>query len=232
MKFEIKNRWNGESLYIADIPDGTESGLHARIALEQATAAGASLANASLTYANLAYANLECADLAGANLTGANLNGATLAGANLTYASLKRADLARAYLTGAYLNGAILDSANLARANLARADLSDAILADAILTDAILNGANLDATSLFSTIGDSRHIKTLQTDLWTVTYTDTHMQIGCQRHELARWWDFTPQQIDRMDSRASEWWARWKPVLQQVIEISPAVPIGYVKPEK
>ncbi|MGB6115674.1 MAG: hypothetical protein WBF97_11385, partial [Comamonas sp.] len=59
-----------------------------------------------------------------------------------------------------------------------------------------------------------------------VTYTATHMQIGCQLHALERWWGFSDEQISRMDARALEWWGRWKPVLQQIIAMSPAEPGG------
>ena len=78
---QIKNRWGGEVLYTADIPDDTPSGLEMRAALEKATQARA----------NLAGANLAGADLAGAYLAGAYLAGAYLAGANLARANLARA---------------------------------------------------------------------------------------------------------------------------------------------
>ncbi|WP_257218443.1 pentapeptide repeat-containing protein, partial [Bordetella bronchiseptica] len=79
MKFEIKNRWTGAVLFTADVPEETESGMVARVALEQAVKADAYLAGA-----NLAGAYLAGAYLAGArNLAGAYLADANLAGANL-----------------------------------------------------------------------------------------------------------------------------------------------------
>jgi len=72
-KYEIKNRFTGEVLFSCDIPEGMESGMIARHALETAIADGA----------NLEGANLEGANLRGANLRGANLRGANLRGANL-----------------------------------------------------------------------------------------------------------------------------------------------------
>ena len=47
-KVEIKNRWNGAILYTADVPDDLESGMHMRVALEQAVEARAYLAGANL----------------------------------------------------------------------------------------------------------------------------------------------------------------------------------------
>ena len=74
---EILNRWTGDVLFTAQVPSDTPSGMHVRVALEQATKARADLAGAYLE-----GANLERADLAGANLAGANLAGANLEGAN------------------------------------------------------------------------------------------------------------------------------------------------------
>jgi uncharacterized protein YjbI with pentapeptide repeats len=140
-KVEIRSRWTGAVLYTAEVPEETPSGMHMRVALEQAVEAGACLAGANLADANLARANLARANLARANLAGAylvdaNLVDAYLAGANLVdaylaWANLARANLADANLADAYLAGANLANANLARANLARANLADANLADA-----------------------------------------------------------------------------------------------------
>ena len=82
-KHEIKNRFTGEVLFSCDIPEGMESGMIARHALEEAVANGANLEDANLRGANLRGANLEDANLRGANLRGANLRGANLWGANL-----------------------------------------------------------------------------------------------------------------------------------------------------
>ncbi|MFY2587449.1 pentapeptide repeat-containing protein, partial [Achromobacter xylosoxidans] len=103
MKHEIKNRWTGAVLFTADVPEGTESGLIARVALEQAVARGADLRGA-----NLGGAYLRDAYLRGANLGGANLGGADLRGANLGGADLRGANLGGAYLRDAYLRGADL----------------------------------------------------------------------------------------------------------------------------
>ena len=75
-KHEIKNRFTGEVLFSCDIPEGMESGMIARHALEEAVANGANLRDANLRGANLWGANLRDANLRGANLRGANLWGA------------------------------------------------------------------------------------------------------------------------------------------------------------
>ena len=185
MKFEIKNRYTGAVLFTADVPEDTESGLIARVALEQAVKARADLAGAYLADANLAGAYLADANLADANLADANLAGANLADANL----------ADANLAGAYL----------ARANLARAYLAG------------LRG-------IWGASGNLREVKAIQCDTWPVTYTATHMQIGCQMHALEAWWSFTDEQINEMACGALAWWQKWKPVLHTIITMSPAVP--------
>ena len=112
MQVEIKHRFSGETLYTAELPGETPSGMTLRLALEQATRARA----------NLRGANLDGANLDGANLGGANLGGANLGGANLRGANLGGANLGGAYLGGANLRGAYLGDANLRGANLGGAN--------------------------------------------------------------------------------------------------------------
>jgi uncharacterized protein YjbI with pentapeptide repeats len=150
--------------------------------------------------ANLSYANLSGADLSDANLSYANLRGANLRGANLSYANLSGADLS---------------DANLSYANLRGANLSGASL----------SGANLSGASIWQTSGNGKHLMSIFLDTYPVTYTAEVMQIGCERHAIASWWEFTDQQIREMDGRqALDWWAKYKPLLQQIIALSPAEP--------
>jgi uncharacterized protein YjbI with pentapeptide repeats len=116
------------------------------------------------------------------------------------------------------------ERANLRGANLRGANLRGANLRGANLRGANLRGANLRGNSLWNTTGNSREIKSVQTDGWTVTYTATHMQIGCQRHTIAEWWAFGDDEIARMDSGAKSWWKVWRPILRKIIKSSPAVP--------
>ena len=77
MQHQIKSI-SGAVLFTADVPEGTESGLIARVALEQAVEARANLRGANLGGAYLRGANLRGADLGGAYLGGADLGGADL----------------------------------------------------------------------------------------------------------------------------------------------------------
>lgn len=139
--------------------------------------------------------------------------------ADLRYANLREANLSEANLSRANLRGADLRYADLREANLSCANLSDADLSDAYLSDADLSGANL-----WGTRGNMENIKSIQADLWPVTYTATHMQIGCQRHEISEWFQFSDDVIARMDRKALGWWKVWRPILEQIIEASPAKP--------
>lgn len=173
----------------------------------------ADLSGADLREANLCRANLRGADLTGAILRGANLRDAYLGGANLLCADL---------------HGAVLYDADLRGANLCDADLRDTSMGCADLTDADLRGARLDGAdlsevrSLWSTIGNKKEVKTVQVGAWDVTYTADRMQIGCQLHSLDEWWAFTDKDISVMDDGALAWWRKWKPILESIIEASPA----------
>jgi len=118
-KIKITSRWNSDTvLFECDAPEGLESGLYMRHALEKATEAHANLSGAYLRDAYLSGANLRDAYLSGANLSGANLSGANLSGAYLRGAYLRDANLSGAYLRDANLSGANLRDANLSGANL------------------------------------------------------------------------------------------------------------------
>ena len=123
-------------------------------------------------------------------------------------------DGTRADLTDANLTDAILTGATLSGADLTGADLTDANLYGADLTDAIL-------TNL---LGNMKHIKTLQTDKYLVSYTTRVLQIGCKKHSIEEWKNFDDETITKMDRGALEWWAKWKPIIMQIIEMSPCEP--------
>jgi uncharacterized protein YjbI with pentapeptide repeats len=153
MKQQIKSRWDASVLFECEVPDGLDSGLALRHALEKAVEAaaylgGANLSGANLSGANLSGANLSGAYLGGANLGGAYLGGANLGGANLGGANLGGANLGDANLRDANLSGANLSGANLGGANLRDANLRDANLSGANLSGAYLGGANLGGANL------------------------------------------------------------------------------------
>ena len=74
--------------------------------------------------------------------------------------------------------------------------------------------------------GNMRNIKTIQADRWAIGYTHDTMQIGCQRHTITEWFDFSDEEIAAMDYYALDWWRVWNPILKSIIAASPAEPTG------
>jgi len=137
----------------------------------------------------------------------ANLRGANLIGANLSDADLRGANLSGANLRGANLSGANLSGANLSGANLYCANLS---------------GAN----------GINDYVKCIQIERYSITYTADILQIGCKRHLISEWADFDDHRIAEMDGKdALKFWRKYKAWILQTIEMCPAKPTVYVRPE-
>jgi hypothetical protein len=143
------------------------------------------------------------ADLSRANLRGANLRGANLRGADLREANLSEADLREANLRGADLRGADLSAANL--------------------THSDLENSNLFGVKLWNVQGNSNKIKSIHCGGYDIAYTSQVLQIGCEQHDIEQWWGFSDSEIKCMDGKkALDWWKVWKPILQNIIAVSPA----------
>jgi uncharacterized protein YjbI with pentapeptide repeats len=144
----------------------------------------------------------------------------------------ERADLGRANLQGTDLREVSLYGASLQWADLRCADLEGADLRKVDFYEADLRGANLDRTNLqgadfWDVTGNGKEIKSLRCGGYPIAYTATHLQIGCEGHPIDDWWEFSDEEIDQMDPGESlEWWREWKPILQQIIEKSPAASTG------
>ena len=147
----------------------------------------------------------------GANLSRADLYEAYLYGASLSEADLRYANLYEAYLYEANLSGADLQRANLSGANLGGADLY---------------GANLGGADLClpGDVGNT-YVRLIHTDVYQIAYTAEHIQIGCEKHSIDDWMGFDDTHIRLMDGKfAVEWWAKWKPIIKQMIEAAPCKP--------
>lgn len=132
-------------------------------------------------------------------------------------ADLREADLRGVVLSGVVLSGADLRDAVLIGADLRRADLREAVLSGAFLNGALLSGADLSLADLWDTTGNGKEVCSMQTDIWTATWTIDTLQIGCQRHAIGEWWGFGDDEIAKMEDRALDWWRRWKPCLEIAI---------------
>ena len=203
MQFEIKSRWSGAAMFTAYIEADESASINLGLAVKEAVKAGAYLRGANLSDAYLSGAYLSGAYMGGVDLSGANLSGADLSGADLRGANLSGADLSGAYLSGAYLSGAYMGGADLSGADL--------------------SGANLSGADLCGVCGLNDWIKNIQIEDWPISYTSETMQIGCQRHPLDAWRNFSDVEIRTMDGRrALAFWAKWKSWIFQTIEMAPA----------
>lgn len=137
------------------------------------------------------------------NLINADLRDADLSDANLCRADLRRADFRGADLNDANLSGADLSGADLRRANLRGADLRSANLRFADLRDADLRRADLHDADLC----------VFQTDSWTAYIQKDVITIGCKRHTVKEWMEFTDEEINSMNSNALNYWKQYKDII-------------------
>jgi len=159
-------------------------------------------------------AEIECADDA---VTSVKLGLAVLWGVK-NRANLYGASLYRASLDGANLYGANLDGANLYGASL---------------NGASLDGANLDRANLNMANGVNDYVKCIQIDTYPITYTADVLQIGCQRHGLTKWANFSDAEIRAMDGvKALAWWKKYSAWIFATIEFCPAKPTQEVKTDE
>ena len=54
---------------------------------------------------------------------------------------------------------------------------------------------------------------------YNITITPKHINIGCQHHSKTAWFNFTDNEIMKMDGEtAVVWWKTWKPILKQICD--------------
>ena len=54
---------------------------------------------------------------------------------------------------------------------------------------------------------------------YNITITPKHIKIGCQYHSKTAWFNFTENEIRKMDGeKAVEWWKTWKPILISICD--------------
>ena len=210
MNIQIKSRFRGSVIFELDTGNNSIA-----LTLKAAVKAKTDLRDADLRGAYLRDADLRDANLRDANLHDANLHDADLRDANLHDAYLYGADL-----RGADLRGADLRGADLRGANLRGADLRDANLRGVDLCGANLRGADLRDADLCGAVGNKKELRTIQVDTYSISFTDSIMQIGCKRFSHKEWENFTDAEISNMDSGALEWWKKWKNFVFKAIELS------------
>ena len=54
---------------------------------------------------------------------------------------------------------------------------------------------------------------------YNITITPLHIKIGCQYHAQKAWWNFTDEQIEKMDGESAlNFWKIWKEPLKQICD--------------
>ena len=54
---------------------------------------------------------------------------------------------------------------------------------------------------------------------YNITITPLHIKIGCQYHAHEAWWNFTNEQIEKMDGESAlNFWKIWKEPLKQICD--------------
>ena len=54
---------------------------------------------------------------------------------------------------------------------------------------------------------------------YNITITPLHIKIGCQYHAQVAWWNFTDEQIEKMDGESAlNFWKIWKEPLKQICD--------------
>ena len=72
--------------------------------------------------------------------------------------------------------------------------------------------------------GDARvsgKVLNIDYEKYNITATDNNLKIGCKNYSFEEWWNFTDKEIIAMDGKeALKWWRKWKPILQQILEVN------------
>jgi uncharacterized protein YjbI with pentapeptide repeats len=139
--------------------------------------------------------DLSYCDCYGLNFHSANMRSADMRSADMSYADMSYADMS-------YAN---MSSADMSSANMSYADMSY---------------ADMSYANIHNTTGNSKEIKTIQTEKYTINITKNNIQIGCKNHTMDEWINFTDEKIDAMDRGALEWWNKWKDIIKSFIEAS------------
>lgn len=90
---------------------------------------------------------------------------------------------------------------------------------------ASLDWASLDGASLNGANGVNDWVKCIQIEQYPICYTDTVIQIGCERHLISEWAEFDDKRIAEMNGKdALKFWRKYKTWIFQTIELCPAKP--------
>jgi uncharacterized protein YjbI with pentapeptide repeats len=117
-----------------------------------------------------------------------------------------------------------LSESTLIGCNFSKSDLSESDLSKSDLRGSNLSECNLSKCDLEGTVGNLRQVKNLSiTSEYNITYTHTHLQIGCANHSIEDWRTITLERVLwRGGKKAAELWEQHKEWLLNTIDTFPA----------
>ena len=118
-----------------------------------------------------------------------NLSYSDLSGSNLSYSDLSGSNLSGSNLSGSNLSGSNLSYSNLGYSNLGGSNL---------------RGSNIDGEKI------TKNPLSITGLYYRCLITDGYMRLGCKRYTHAEWSGFNDSEIEEMDSRATDFWNKWK----------------------
>jgi len=184
--------------------------------------------NSFFRKANFEGANMKSLFAIETNFEQTNFKKANMEVCSFLESNFFYSEFREAFLKNAYFNRCFLSYVDFRGADMRCIDLTGSDL-----TGALFEGANLEDAVLIDIKGDGRYIKSLSLGGYPIAYTSDVIQIGLAQHKIEKWWDFSEEDISLVAVRDlrekdgenfSAWWNQWKPILQKIIETSPASP--------
>ena len=198
----------------------------------------ANVSRGSFEYLDFKRANLREASFVGCffnkvNMAGVNLTSANLDKSELTHVGARNIDLSNARIANATLLGGYFNNANFRMVYAKDTRFINTQLNNAAFTGADirysdfrfsdLEGAIFDNANLKGVIGDTRFIKTLYIEAYSVTYTHDRLAIGCKNYKIKTWFSLPEEtQYKIFNQEQIALWKKWKPILKKIIKMSPA----------
>jgi len=155
-----------------------------------------------------------------------------VSGLNFTNMNLPKCimDNTRAHNTN--FTNVVFSYSNLSWSSMRESIFDHTNLEKTILINSSLRLAKVVAVNLWGTIGDGMFIKSMNCDGAYIAYTHEVLQINCTQYPLDHWWNTDPIEIvtsigghsESYKTNALQWWAKWRPLLKNMIKQNPAKP--------
>jgi uncharacterized protein YjbI with pentapeptide repeats len=193
------------------------------------------ISDSDISFADMRRSNMQRARVSSTKMQCVAMNYADLQSIRFQHVKMRGVNLHRANLLGGVflyvdMAGACCRYANMQGVKLQDVDLEGADLTGADLRAAHMNRVNINKAWLSGVIGNGKEIKSIHLGGFPISYTAEILQIDKWRHPITDWWRFDDEQISGFyNEKFTNWWRKWKPLLQQIIETSPATPTGREK---